>query len=426
MLLNVLLFPYFVFIFFLRFMQIKTKLVRGIIRGRSYLPGEDLEKFRGCWVSVLVNNTWWLLDPYVTTSKESDSVHSSFIKQLTLKQIETEHTHSLESGQKDILSDFNGFFKDPEEFIFSYFPDTDYWQLLARPVSRDEFIDLAALGDGYFNLRTKLITHDRSVVLVEQESVTISLGFPESAQRHFMCNLLYCKGSSLVSETRAIEGNSVSLKQYVFLETNLEKCRVNILIQFPHTGSYMLNVYGAGGNGPVPLHICSYRLVYSNSKCSSPFPLIYREEWGPGLDALTLGLTPVSHKTGEIIMDKKVVQVAFKDLRGLKFKYDLCEDGKIVDREDIKLSFLRDNDESIVFIIDMEPSVEGVFTLHLYAKAKANKPFTCFCTYLLRKFEFSSDLTVASKESNKKVKTHLYGYRYILLFSIVAHLRTQC
>ena len=344
-----------------------------------------------------------MLDPVLTVGRDNNCIHTSVIKRASLPEIETRS--DLEP------TDSGGFFREPEEFIFSHFPDADYWQLLARPVSRDELTDLAVLGEGYFSLRIKLLNHDRSVVLVENESVVISLGFPENAQRQFMCKLYFCKDTSLESETVTIDGNQVSLRQYVFLETNLEKCRVNILIRFPRTGSYMLNIYGDGGSVSETLHICSYRLVYSNPKCSSPFPQINREEWGPGLDALTLGLSPISHKTGEIIIDQKVMQIAFQDLRRLQFKYDLREDGQLVDRENIKLSFLRNEEEDIVFVIDMEPNVTGVFVLNLYAKPKSNKPFYNFCTYLLRKLECCSDWRISDKDSNKKVKTSLYGYR---------------
>ena len=399
----------FIYLFFVcRFARLETRLVHGIIRNRSYIPGEDLEKHRGSWVSVLVNNSWWVIDPIADSSCDNDRIHNDMTKRFT--QSHCGNGFDLGAGHQESPFECDGFFQDPEEFIFSHFPDTEYWQLLARPVTKNEFTDMAVLGDGFFKLHMSLLSQNKSVVVVETESVSIQLGFPGSVNRQFMCDLFYCNDTSLESETVICEGKKVALRQFVFLETIMEKSRVNINVRFPHIGSYILCIYGNGGTVSESSYICSYRLVYSNAKCSSPLPVINRQEWGPGLDALRMGLTPISHKSGEIVMDKKVIQVAFQDARRLQFKFDLRQDGKIVDREDIKFSFLRNEDEDIVFVLDMEPSVIGMFTLNLYARAKSSRSFYNICTYLVRKVEFKH-LPECSKPSEKKVTAQLYTYR---------------
>ena len=383
--------------------------MQGIIRDRSYLPGEDLEKFRGCWVSVLVNQGWWILDPVVSDANERDHINSSTaVKHYRLPDLGA----SFDAGanHQASLTDFGGFFRDPEEFIFSYFPDTDYWQLLARQVSKNEFADMAVLGDGFFKLKVKLINQEKSPVKIDRESVLISLGFPDKSHIQFEYGLNVYKDGSSESEITAFDGKKVSLNRFVFLETNLETAQVNIRVQFPQTGSYIFSLHGHSETVPETLHICSYRLVYINPKCSNPLPYSSRQEWGPGVDACRLGLTPVSHKCGEIIVDKKVVQVAFQDKRKLQFKYDLRHDGKVVNRGDIRVSFLRNNEEDIVFVLDMEPAITGVFTLNLYAKPSSGKQFNNFCTYLVKKLEFRH--TDIPKITNvKKVTTQMYNFR---------------
>ena len=284
---------------------------------------------------------------------------------------------------------------------------------------------MAVLGDGFFKLKMKLINQEKSIVTVEAESVLISLGFPDKSHRQFAYSLHYCKGESIESEIVATDGQKASLNRFVFLETNLEKAQVNIRVQFPHMGSYIFNLYGNGESTPETLHICSYRLVYSNPKCSSLFPYSARQEWGPGVDAFRLGLSPISHKTGEIIADKKVVQVAFQDARKLQFKYDLRQDGKVVVREDIKVSFLRNKDDDIVFVIDMEPAITGVFTLNLYAKPNSNEPFYNFCTYLVKKVDFGAE--IPPKITNgKKITTHMYNFRWTIFSHEPLRVYTSC
>ena len=395
--------------FHCRFARIETKLVQGIIRDRSYLTREDLEKFRGCWVSVLVNQGWWVLDPVVSEAKERDHINSSTaVKHNRLPGLGA----SFDAGanQQASITDFDGFFRDPEEFIFNHFPDTDYWQLLARQVSKNEFTDMAVLGDGFFKLKMKLINQEKSTVKIDRESVLISLGFPDKSQVQFEYTLHFCKDGSSESEITAIDGRKVSLNRFVFLETNLETAQVNIRVQFPQTGSYIFNIHGNSEITQETLHICSYRLVYSNPKCSNPLPYSSRQEWGPSVDACRLGLIPVSHKAGEIIVDKKVVQVAFQDKRKLQFKYDLRQDGKVVNRGDIRVSFLRNNEKDIVFVLDMEPAITDVFTLNLYAKPSSGKQFNNFCTYLVKKLEFRH--TEIPRIINvKKVTMQMYNFR---------------
>ena len=223
--------------------------MHGIIRDKSYVPGEDLEKFRGCWVSVLVNQSWWVIDPVVSETKCSDNINSNVpIKQDQLPDLGA----SIGEGAKQQRSnkDIDGFFKNPEEFIFSYLPDTDYWQLLARPVSKNEFTDMAVLGDGFFKLQMKLNNQEKSTIRVDSESVLISLGFPDKSLIQFEYSLHVCKDGRLESEITAIDGKIVSLERFVFLEINLEKSQVNVRVQFPQTGSYILRLHGHGESSP--------------------------------------------------------------------------------------------------------------------------------------------------------------------------------
>ena len=382
--------------------------MHGIIRDQSYVPGEDLEKFRGCWVSALVNQSWWVVDPVVNGSNGSDNINSNMA-------IQRDHLElgvpigAVDSHQRPNKG-IDGFFKNPEEFIFNYLPDTDYWQLLARPVSKNEFNDMAVLGDGFFKLQMKLINQEKSTIRVDSESVLISLGFPDKSLVQFEYTLQECKDGRTESEITAIDGKTVSLERFVFLEINREKSQVNIRVQFPQTGSYIFRLHGHGESSPDTLYICSYRLIYSHPKCSQPLPYSSRQEWGPGVDTNKLGLVPVSHKTGEIIVDKKVTQIAFHDKRKLQFKYELRQDGKVENRDDIRVSFLRNNEEDIVFVLDMEPAITGIFTLNLFAKQSSNKQFKNFCTYLVKKLEFWHT-EIPKSTSVKKATTQMYNFR---------------
>ena len=357
-----------------------------MIRSHSYIPGDDLDLYKGHWVSVLVNSTWWLVDPVI---EKCEPVNMS--KGRVNSEDNTAGEHS------SLFRHAESFFWDPEQFIFTHYPDEEYWQLLARPVSREEFAELAVLSRGFFSLRMKLISPAKSAIYVNKEETTVTVGYPENTLRQFMCKLWLCENNELSENTTY----GASLRHFVFLEPRLDKHRLNAHVKVPQKGNFMLALYGCSESQPWQ-KICSYRLVNKKEINSSPYPVNNREEWGPGYDTLRLGLRPISHQSGDILVSSGVVQVAFKDPKCMEFRHELLkDDGNACTESDFpKVSVLRDGEHDIVFVLDIPDKIQGTFVLKLFAKSRQHKHFQNFCNYLVKKVEEERKLVIPRFQFN--------------------------
>lgn len=374
---------YFCMIFFCRFARIKTRKIQGIVRDSGYTPGQDLENHRGIWMAALVNNTWILVDPF----------------QENMATYYTANNNRRKIDGKTLFTCAQQTVQDPERFIFSHFPDDQHWQLLARPVTKDELTDLAFVRPAFFDLNMCLVNLVKSVFVTKDTEIMLYVSFPEDVQPKFKCTLRPCDKS--LSEARA--------RTYVFLETLMSEQRLQMRLRFPKTGPYILDVFVATDKDPGTWsNLLTTRLVYEGSEKGEAFPDNPREEWGPGLDTTLLGLIPKSFHTGEIKMQKGIIQIAFKDNGMHQFNHILCKDLKCdqyVDSNYFKVSFLKDKYNDVVFVVDIDMKVTGIFILQLLAREDKRADFFNFCTYLIRKEKtvLIPKLEFAENKQNKDV-----------------------
>lgn len=279
-------------------------------------------------------------------------------------------------------------FQDPEQFIFAHFPDEEHWQLLARPVSKKELTELAMVRPTFFELGMALINQAKSIVITDSTEVTLSVSFPQEVIPKFTCR--FCSCDKTLSDTR--------MRTYVFMETLLTEQRVKLRIRFPKLGSYLLTLHVLTENSDLT-KIMTIRFVYEGKEVGSPYPDNSKEEWGPGLDTVSLGLIPKSYFTGEIVMQKGIIQIAFKDTKNHQFNHVLFKHDIQVDINCIKVSFLKDKENDVVFVVDIDTKITGTFILQLLAREDRRADFTNFCTYLIRK---EKALVVPTLEFNNK------------------------
>lgn len=318
------------------------------------MPGSNLNLNGGHWLAVLVNYTWLLIDPFI--------YHSETTRPL------------VEKFDKDLFQNVEKMFQDPEDFIYSHYPDEEHWQLLARPVTKEELDQLAVLHSGFFSFEMTLINCPRSVMVIKTPEAVISLAFHEDKMLQFKCKLRDCDDTLSLTCART----------YVFLETNLKNHLVNARVRFPKKGSYILEILGSPDDCSWQ-SIVSYKLVYEGKVNLNPFPSNPREEWGPGLETAKMGLTPVLHHSGEILMQKGIVQILFHDKEGLQFDHVLFKGDNNINSDSLKVSFLKDKNNDVIFVIDIDTKVTGSFMLQLLARADARAEFKNFCNYFIRK-----------------------------------------
>ncbi len=84
-----------------------------------------------------------------------------------------------ESGRFRCFLNDHYFLTPPEEFIYDHFPEEPRWQLLDRPLSREQYQELLMVRPGFFRYGLRAISHRQARVVLDGAG-EISLEVPEA------------------------------------------------------------------------------------------------------------------------------------------------------------------------------------------------------------------------------------------------------
>ena len=126
--------------------------ISGHSKGAGYRLGGEATETNHDWNTVYLQGRWRLLDvTWGTGALLGDRWERRF----------TEHY----------------FLTPPEEFIYDHFPDNPKWQLLARPLTRAQYCELAALRPAFFEHGLRVESHP-NLRLTAEEAAEIPLHRP--------------------------------------------------------------------------------------------------------------------------------------------------------------------------------------------------------------------------------------------------------
>lgn len=151
------------------------------------------------WNAVKINGEWKLLD---ATWGAGSLVNDKF------KRI-----------QKDYY-----FFTDPKKFIYAHFPDDSKWQLLAKPITKAEFVNSVELKPSFFLYKLNLDSHTESTISTNKE-LEITLEAP----------------ADIIFSTTIVDSLSNKLKEYTFTQRSGNK--QHFYITLPKNGRYRFNIF---------------------------------------------------------------------------------------------------------------------------------------------------------------------------------------
>ena len=288
-------------------------------KGYSYTPFSDTGRTSDhAWNAVKIDGRWRLVDS-TWGAGHIDEVEE-FVRQF----------------------DDYYFLTPPEEFIYTHLPDDSRWQLLERPLSKEEYKDLVYVKPPFFRSDMKILSHPEGVISTEDQ-VKISLFVP---------------GDVLIIAELLDENVNELPDRFTFIWR--EDDEYVIQTAFPGPGNYTLRIYSKFREDPGP---------YS-------WALDYGIEAGPGTMNMTgfpvtceafqeHGLEIESHPEG-IIMAKDRVNVSLSALGDVMIIAELLD----VDSKELpdRFTFVqREDDKYVVYVAFPRP---GSYTLGVYAKDK--------------------------------------------------------
>ncbi len=179
--------------------------IAGYGKGYSYRPGENFTgPYNHAWNAVKINGSWYLLDA-------------------------TWGAGYLGSGGYVRWFDDHYFMTAPSQFIFDHLPDDERWQLLDRPISKEEYERLVYVESDFFSLGLEL--GERNGSIDAGGEVNVSVYAPEDVVMM----------ARLESDSGALEGRT-------FCQSDGE--RYDIWARFPEAGRYTLKAFAKRKDDP--------------------------------------------------------------------------------------------------------------------------------------------------------------------------------
>ena len=182
---------------------LEAEVIHGHSKGAGYQAGRGMEgSFEHAWNAVRIGGKWGLLDC---------AWGAGWL-----------------DGAGRFVPRFTGhyFLTPPEVFVDDHFPHDARWQLLDRPISREEYFRRVQRRPAFFEHGLQLVSRD-SARIETDSSVSVIIGAPEETT---LTACLFRNGREL--DTR-----------YTFTQREPEGFMIRALL--PERGEYLLRVYAA-------------------------------------------------------------------------------------------------------------------------------------------------------------------------------------
>ena len=253
------------------------------------------------------------------------------------------------------------FLTDPHEHIYQHFPNDPKWQLLAQPISGEEFVRLPLLKSPFFNLRLAFAKDYRSVV-------DVTGGFQEL---QIVCPQLYNFTAKLISRDHSVARETLQEKILVRMVEN----DAVFLLNLPKTGSYYLDVYVAASHASSSMdHCCGFK-IDCHSVAKHGRNIVYPQQGALGRLPYFeyLGLREETHVDSYITAHGEFIVAVTSDTGGTgevrvthALQYFSQRDRALTDCE--RYAFPKHRGDSLTSFIVKCPK-RGLYLLSLYAES---------------------------------------------------------
>jgi hypothetical protein len=209
--------------------------IGGYCKGFSYHAGDKVTDERNhAWNAVKIRGEWKFVDCTWGAGK-----------------VDEEHNY---------LKEFEPYFflTKPEEFIYRHFPVEKQWQLLSKPLSRQEFEDLPLVSPVYFQCGLKLIGMQSTVLDIRGEYI-VELSAPAD-----------------VLVTATLELNGKVAEDAVFIQHS--EYIIQVRIMPPEEGEYYLHIFASRVKDAVKIPLAiSYKVTaHIDGKKNNLYPQVFK------------------------------------------------------------------------------------------------------------------------------------------------------
>ena len=342
----------------------------------------------GVWLAILLHRSWRFVDVDAAVT--------------TLKNKQIAHKTTLDRRKQDKPLDvpFHKyvefyFLSYPEQLIFSHCPEVTEWQLLARPVTYEEFKVMAHVTESFFIMGIVDFKEAKGVLGSENGQLDTEFIFPEDHYVKLSTSLLKIAGKNVMPNTKGEKLNDL------VEVTNTGKNTKDIHISFIDIGRYILKVSAQDVSSEFSKLSADIIAVWFID-CQQPLmvwdinPNSELGEFEPGADMKLLGIEKTSLPISQHM--KHFFFRCHKTMYAFRYSLETKSDSHL---KPFLVHYTVPDEGSGVILQCPTP---GRYVLNVFVKEKLpHRHFKCVCSFIFKVSTTHIDYTTFAKEFNTRI-----------------------
>lgn len=247
------------------------------------------------WNAVHVDGSWRIVHPRWACSGVVGYSTGTWTLVESRGQAIKKKQHASKGNYVYIVQE-DYFIPDPERFVIKCFPNDPKWQLLEKPLKREDYELALYLFPLFHELSLSLKNAKQCILFTDQGEINFELVVPSKVANKTQIYYELYRLNEQGEEEEAPIPKDIQFDRYVF---KTRKSTDTIFeIRFPFTGTYKITVHGMQEDAEHERNLVFFRIECDVAKVDClPLPDCPNIGWGPGFEAEKIGIDALSHKT---------------------------------------------------------------------------------------------------------------------------------
>ena len=330
------------------------------------------------WCLVFLDKKFWgIVDQHFGSFTVSEDGSEWMLEATDIKGYKQSRRDAREMW---FAMDENYFLPDPNQFVYDHLPSESSHQLLARPVTSDEFTQMARLYSPFFEYGIEDINEARCKLINESGRVEFIFRIKPGSLLTFSYVILKHVGPHVKKDV-----NGQNLNNYVLLQNKQNTKTLDV--RFKEIGLYKIQVYVSEVGNDERKCLCDYVV-----RCNCPYfnlqayPPVSTElqEIGAGANCHLLKLE-TDQQSGIILVEEGYAQIQINsEQENIQYFFVLESQLRYSVRE-LRNALLQDIQSNNAIMLHIKLPQEGDYLLKCYTRVKGgDTAYKLTCNYLLR------------------------------------------
>ncbi|KAL8580550.1 hypothetical protein ACOMHN_057993 [Nucella lapillus] len=301
---------------------VHCEIISGMNKSAAYEIGKKAErKSMGAqWNAVYVDGDWRFMDAFWASACVVGKKTGEWALVDAEGGLEEEEEEEVTEGTTQHRINEFYFLPNPDELIWTHFPDKTEWQLLQKPVSVEVYQNHFYVRERFHILGMTKTPQSKIPCVLHTMDGEMDIEFAltplNSANLRFKY-MLYR------SRTKSDSSIDTYLDRFVLFEHREDLLRFSL--RFPVRGTFKMDIYGLDVDDSDIFDLCcSYVIECPQAKANClPLPDCPPLGWGPVQKTAEAGLKPVSHKKAQVVAKDGHVEIRLDKEKALALHQQL-------------------------------------------------------------------------------------------------------